>query len=607
MSVKKIILAVVALFLSGSTWWLVNLIWLKPSNINHFYERVFIEFALKNPELLSSIRIAEQFGIRRHNSQLSDASPENEAALLAKTFKDLATLKQYNKTSLNESQQLSYDVMAYFLEDAANGGEWIHYNYPLNQMAGIQSELPDFMLNTHHIGDKRDVEDYITRLSLFDEKFGQVLAGLRLRETEQIIPPTFVVEKVLKEMTEFIQPTPKEHLLYTKLKERIDTLPDIEAEQKNELLNRTEAQIKQSVYPAYDSLITYFKQLQPKTNTDDGVWKFPRGDAYYQYVLQQQTTSTLSPDSIHRLGLAEVERISTQMREIMSKLGYPKTMSVGAILQKMNTDPKFLYPETEEGKHQCIADYQSIIDEIDSTLKQQNVFGLQPKIGVKVERVPEFKQATAPGAYYYPPAMDGSRPGVFYANLRTTQDIPKWGMRTLAYHEAIPGHHFQIGIAQSLENLPTFRTLIPFTAYAEGWALYAEQLAWELGFQADPYNNLGRLQAELFRAVRLVVDTGIHSKCWTREQAIEYMEHITGMGHTDVVSEIERYIVNPGQACAYKIGMLKILQLREKAKAALGDKFDLRLFHNVVLQNGALPLPILENIIDQYIATAMPK
>lgn len=602
---KKILRYVFALVVVGGGWWLVQLIWFKPTQIDHFFERVFIEFALDNPELLSSVRIAEQLGIRWHNSRLTNVSPENDAEAAAKFAKNWAILKQYSRQSLSRSQQLSYDVLDYFLSDAVAGTPYIYHNYPVNQLAGIQSELPDFMLNTHHLGDRRDADDYVSRLSKFDDKFAQVLSGLRLRESKQIIPPQFVIEKVLKEIANFTQSPPEQHLLYAHLQAQLDSVPDLDKEDKADLLTRASAALRESVYPAYDSLETYLHQLYTKANNDDGVWKLPQGDAYYAYILRQQTTSDLSPDSVHRLGIAEIARISADMRRIFSQLGYSAKLSVGDNLRKITDDPRFQYPETDAGRAQCLADYQAIIDEIDTVLQQRKVFGLRPKSSVKVLRVPEFKQATAPGAYYEPPATDGSREGVFYANLRTLRDIPRWSMRTLAYHEAIPGHHFQLGIAQTLDSLPTFRQLVPFTAYVEGWALYAEQLAWELGFQHDPYSNLGRLQAELFRAVRLVVDTGIHSKCWTREQAIEFMEETTGLGHTDVVSEIERYIVNPGQACAYKIGMIKILQLREQAKARLGDRFDLREFHNAILQHGSLPLQCLEQEVERYVKSKL--
>ena len=274
--------------------------------------------------------------------------------------------------------------------------------------------------------------------------------------------------------------------------------------------------------------------------------------------------------------------------------------TIGARVQQLAKSPEQLYPDTDAGRAAILKDYQRIIDEIDAGLDPY--FATRPKIGVKVERVPTFSEKTAPGAYYMPPSLDGKRPGTFYANLRNVAEVPRMGMRTLSYHEAIPGHHFQIAIQQELKGLPMFRKLLPFTAYAEGWALYSERLAWEAGFQQEPLDNLGRLQAEMFRAVRLVVDTGLHAKRWTREQAIQYMLDHTGMGNDDVTAEIERYLVNPGQALAYKVGMMKILELRERARDALGKDFDIREFHDVVLTNGSMPMAILERTVDEWIA-----
>ena len=285
---------------------------------------------------------------------------------------------------------------------------------------------------------------------------------------------------------------------------------------------------------------------------------------------------------------------------ILGSEGYDTSNGFTQAIDTIFKQRQFYYEDSDEGREQILADYQKILDEIDAGLG--DAFLVRPKAGMEVKRIPLFKEKTSPGAYYQRPSMDGSRPGVFFANLYDIKATPKYGMRTLAYHEGIPGHHFQIAISMELEGLPIFRTLSPFTAYTEGWALYTEQLAWELGFQNDPYDNIGRLQAELFRAVRLVVDTGIHAKRWTREEAIEYMLNNTGMAKSDVVSEIERYIVLPGQATAYKVGMMKILEVREKAKQALGDKFSLGEFHDVVLKNGAVPLDILERLVDQYIA-----
>jgi len=286
------------------------------------------------------------------------------------------------------------------------------------------------------------------------------------------------------------------------------------------------------------------------------------------------------------------------MDQILRAEGYMEG-NVGERMLALSKEQRFLYPDSDEGREQILADYQRLIDEVSAGLG--DAFDLRPKAPVEVRRVPEFKEKTAPGAYYTMPARDGSMPGIFYANLRSVEEIPRYGMRTLTYHEAVPGHHFQIAIQGELEGLPVFRTLPLFSAYSEGWGLYAEQVAAELGFQEDPYDRLGYLQAQLFRAVRLVVDTGIHAKRWTREEAIDYMMANTGMPRTDVVAEIERYIVMPGQACSYMIGKLKIVELRERAEKALGDDFSLADFHRVVLENGAVPLAVLEDIVTNYI------
>jgi uncharacterized protein (DUF885 family) len=307
----------------------------------------------------------------------------------------------------------------------------------------------------------------------------------------------------------------------------------------------------------------------------------------------------MTPDQIHQLGLQEVERISADMDQILRDQGLTEG-TIGERVDQIAKRPDQLYPDTDEGRAQALKDYQAIIDEISAGLDPY--FSTKPKAKVEVKRVPTFAEKTAPQAYYQPGSFDGARNGAFFANLREMGDIPKFTMRTLSYHEAVPGHHFQISIAQELKGLPIFRQVIPFTAYVEGWALYTERLAWEAGFEKNPLDNLGRLRDEMFRACRLVVDTGMHAKHWTREQAIQYMRDHTGMGEKEIVSEVERYLVIPGQALAYKVGMLKILELRDKARNELGDKYDIRDFHEVVLKNGSLPLTLLERVVDEYIA-----
>jgi uncharacterized protein (DUF885 family) len=599
MKLKKILLYLLLFVLAIFGVFMVNLIWFKPFSINHFYERIFIEYAIEDPEILSQLRILEGMGINFHNDDLTDISDARFQRVKEKLNKNYNTLLDYDREKLSKEQQLSYDILKWFLDDAVRREQFMYHDYIITQLQGVHMDLPDFMVNVHQVNTKKDAENYIARLSKFNTKFEQLLEQLTLREEREIIPPRFAVEKALKQTQEFIKDSAQKNILYTAFKEKTDTLKDLSAEDKTALQQKVLDEVNKTVYPAYRKLEKYLAQLADKATGVDGVWKLPDGDKWYAFQLRSNTTTDMTPEEVYQLGVSEVGRIEKEMRTILTGIGVPDTGSVGSILTHFAKDSLFLYPENAAGKEQCLKDYQTIIDEIDNNMG--DIFDMRPKIGVKVEAVPEFKQEGAPGAYYNPPAMDGSRPGIFYANMRSMAEIPKYGMRTLSYHEAIPGHHFQLAIQQELTGVPTFRKVLPFTAYAEGWALYAERLAWEYGFQKDPYSDLGRLQAEIFRAVRLVVDVGIHHKHWTREQAIDYMIEKTGMPEGDVVAEIERYIVWPGQACAYKVGQLKILQLRDYAKKELGDKFNIKEFHNVVLMNGSMPLSILEELVKQYV------
>ena len=595
---KKYILGFIGLVLLVGGWWTYKLVWGKPLNINHYYERVFIEYLLDDPELLSQLGLVDNTWLDFHSDDLTDSSPSRAQKLAKKVRRDLELLRSYEGNEQTESQRLSSDILEWFLDDAVRGELFMYHNYPVNQLFGVQSSLPSFMDAVHQVKDEKSAENYISRLSKFGIKFNQVIEGLKLREDKDIIPPKFVIEKVLTEMRNFTSQPLEENILFVSFKKKLEKVDKLEKAKKDEIYADVRKQIEDTVHPVYQKLIAYLEVLEAKATTDDGVWKLPNGEAYYAYQLRSNTTSDYTPEEVHQIGLKEVARIQAEMKEILEGLGH-KGKTVAAHMRKLAQDKRFLFADSDAGREQILKTYQEIIDEIDQGLG--DVFNVRPKMGVEVKRVPEFKEKTSPGAYYNPPAMDGSRPGVFYANLRDVKEIARFGMRTLAYHEAVPGHHFQLAIQQEIEDVPTFRKVIPFTAYVEGWALYAERLALEYGYHKDPHSNLGRLQAELFRAVRLVVDTGIHYKKWTREQAIEYMLANTGLPEGDVVAEIERYIVIPGQACAYKIGMLKILELREKAKHQLGAQFDIREFHDVVLKNGAMPLSVLEQVVDTYL------
>ncbi|HEY6070578.1 MAG TPA: DUF885 domain-containing protein [Chthoniobacterales bacterium] len=591
-----VLLAVVVLGI-----FLINLIWFRPWSLNVFYEKVFAEVIFTEPELLTQLGLVEQFGFTSHNGKLSDESPAHQQMVIDRWKKDLNQLHEYPLDKQTASQKLSTHVLEWFIKDQVEGETWQDYNYPVNQLFGVQNQYPSFMANTHRLFDAKDCEYYIMRLDALPTKFDQTLESLKKREQEQIIPPRFVVEEVLKEMTDFIAKPPAENILATSFKERAAKINKLNNQQRADFQKRVEASITSRVYPAYQKLIAYFNELLPKTTTDDGVWKLPNGDAFYAYALKSNTTTSMPPNEVHELGLREVTRIEAEMRAILEANGFAG-QPIGATMDKLGKDPRFLYSNDDKGRAEALAEYKRLIDNA-VTESKAHLFTIAPKAQIEIRRVEPFKEATAPGAYYQGGAMDGTRPGVFYANLRDMNEVPKWSMPTLSYHEGVPGHHWQISIAQELKGLPQFRKVIPFTAYAEGWALYTEWLAKQAGwYDKDPFGDLGRLRDELFRAVRLVVDTGIHAKHWTREQAIAFMREKTGMGEKEVKSEIERYIVNPGQACAYKVGMLKIQELRARAQQELGDKFDQREFHDNVLKNGSLPLEILEEQINDYIA-----
>lgn len=571
----------------------------KPIFFRAYLDRTMLKLAFDNPETLTSLGFLESVGITGHNAELNDDSEKKADEMYQVMDEVQKTLVLYHDDELDESELLSKEIAQYLLKFGVESKKYRYHDYPVNQLFGIQNGFPSFMDAQHQVNTLEDAQHYVSRLSKVKTKFEQNMEGLKIRENMGIIPPRFVIARVLDEMTNFVTQPIEENILYSSLVAKIDKAVDFPADKKAEILQLAKLQMTASVHPAYQMLIDYFSGLKAKSTTDDGMWHLPQGDKAYQLSLNFYTTTDYTPDYIHETGLAEVARIQDEIVQILAAEGYNVSNGFYTAIEALKADPKFYYQDSDAGREKILADYQGILDEIDAGL--DSAFRVRPDAGMKVRRIPEFKEQTAPGAYYQQPAIDGSRPGMFFANLHDIKATPTYGMRTLAYHEGIPGHHFQIAIAMELEGLPLFRKMSPFTAYVEGWALYAERLAWELGFQNNPFDNIGRLQAELFRGVRLVVDTGIHHKRWTRQQAIDYMLANTGMAESDVVAEIERYIVMPAQATSYKVGMMKFMELRAKAKAALGNKFDLRDFHDVVLKNGAVPLSILERLVDKYI------
>jgi uncharacterized protein (DUF885 family) len=594
----RVLAALLGGLLLAAAVFLVPTIWGKPWSIEHYYLRVLVEFALEHPMLLSYARVLEPYGLDFHSDDLEDFSVAAERRTVEQARAFLAGLRRYDRAEQTESQLLSTDVLTWFLELWIDGEPFLLHHYPVEQFQGLQSTLPDFMVNIHEIEDEGDARDYLARLSRFDTAFDQIIAGLATRADAGIVPPRFVLDAVREEIEGFVAPPPVENVLYTHFAEELDLVGDLSDARRRELRDAAEAAIRDTVHPAYRRLDAALAGLQERAGEEAGVWRLPDGDAYYRWALRYHTTTDLGPDEIHAIGLAQVERLREEMRATLREMGVPDA-DPAATVRALNRDERFLFPDTPEGRSRILGGYREIV--ADARERLPSLFGRLPAAPVEVHPVPDFKEEGSAGAYYNPPSFDGARPGVFYVNLRSVREIPRFGMRTLAYHEAIPGHHLQIALAMENNELPLFRRVIPFTAFIEGWALYAERLAAERGFHASPADRLGFLVAQMFRAVRLVVDTGIHARRWSREEAIAYMLANTGMPETDVVAEVERYIVTPGQACAYMLGQLRILALRERARERLGARFELAAFHDAVLGEGALPLVILERVVEDWI------
>ncbi|HEY6866273.1 MAG TPA: DUF885 domain-containing protein [Candidatus Eisenbacteria bacterium] len=595
MRARRFLAALVIVLAFALAAFVLPTVWFRPWSIDHLYARIFIEYALRHPMLLTRLGVP---GLDLRPAELDDLSPRAEKREAAWIDRQAHALRSYDRTDMTPSQRTSVEVLDWFLTDLQEGKRFLYMDYPVNQFSGIQGELPAFMIGSQPMRNERDAGHYIARVGRFGTAFDQVIAGLRTRAGRGFTPPRFVLERVLAQDRAFIAMPPDSNVLATTFRDKVARMRGVTASRRRALQARLDDAIRTVVYPAYRRLDDVLASLEPRAPTTDGVWALPNGEIYYAHLLRRYTTTEMSAEEIHALGLREVARIQGEMRAILAAQGRDPR-DLGAALEALARDPRFGFPPGDSGRARILARYRGILDDADRRL--DSLFDLRPKARLVVEPVPAFKQATSTEAYYEPGAVDGSRPGTFYANVRDPGEVTSWRMPTLAYHEGIPGHHLQISIALSLTGLPVFRRFIPFAAYTEGWALYAEQLALEHGFERDPYDRLGALDAELLRAARLVVDTGIHRMRWTRAQAIDYMVQTTGVPESKVVSEVERYVVMPGQACAYKVGELELLKLRRQAMERLGPRFDLRRFHHVVLANGALPLTILERLVEDWI------
>jgi len=553
-------------------------------DIDAFFEASYKKLLLRDPETITQVGLNKAWGVS--NDQLTDISDEYIRETQRLEAAILGLLRTYDRATLTPEQRVTYDVYEWYLDDRTRGIPFMYDDYPVSFLitTGINEQLVQFFADIHPVTDKQDAQDYVTRLAQVDTKLDQLVDGLQRREKAGVVMPKFLIPWVLYGVSNIAESDARSTPFYTGFKAKIDAVSGLSAEEKEALVQAAEKEIDDSVRPGFQTLAQALEYQQSIAADDEGVWKLSDGAEYYAYTLRHHTTLDLTADEIHELGLRELDRIDAEIRAIFNELGYPEDADL----------PQLIGRVVEDSGTYSGADVAAAYDRL-ITAAGENAgvaFDLRPKADVIVKAGPA-------GDYYNPPTIDGSRPGIFYAKVTGSEE--RFAMPTLAYHEAVPGHHFQIAIAQELP-LPTLRKGMQFTAYVEGWALYAERLAYELGFyEGDPYGNIGRLQAEAFRAARLVVDTGIHAKKWSYGQAVDFMLENTGLPREMVETEVARYIVWPGQATAYEIGMLKILEIRQKAMDALGDRFDLKEFHNVVLGNGSMPLEVLERVVDDWI------
>lgn len=583
---------------AGASMWF----WFTPVGVNNYVNKVTLQLAIDSPELLTYLGAIDNTPLDFHSGKLADYTKEEEERSIAKLRNAREGLDDYGPDGLSGQELLTWKIAAWFFDDQLRQAELRYSGYRVNQISGVTVNMPQFLTDTHVIKNKKSVRRYLSRLA----EFGRVLRETHERVTDDrangVIPPDFVIEKALVGMNKFIEGGAAENPLVTTLGQKLEALDGLDETTADQLVDEAVQLVATEVIPGYQAMISLFESMLPEATHDAGIWRLPDGDAIYAAKLQSNTTTQYSPDEIHATGLAEVDRIEGEMLDILDSQG----IAGGSFAERVRIvmeDPAHQFPNTDEGRADMIA-YLEDFDRRVMAIAADYFITIPPQ-PLEIVRVPEYSQDSSPGGYYNGPALDGSRPGRFYINQKQTADNPRWTLPTLMIHEGSPGHHFQISTSQLIEGVPLLRRLSPFSAFSEGWALYSERIAkTDMGlYDNDPLGDLGRLQAEMFRAVRLVVDTGMHAKRWSREQAIEYMITKTGMTTEEVTREIERYVVWPGQATAYKTGQLALLAMREEAELELGERFDLREFHEAVLMNGAMPLDILKDNLSSWAAS----
>lgn len=561
-------------------------------------DRIADEMLLSDPELLTMLGM-DRGPKADARFKLSDRSQAKIDADKAKFVDAMKAVKAIDQGQLNAADQVYYDTLEFFGDtvmtgyDFPYGGGFSPSPYTVSQLGGAYQQIPDFLDSQHRIETADDAEAYLSRLSAFAAGMDAERARMQAEFAAGAVPPDFVIDRTLTQM-DAITGTAVADSVMTKSLARRTAEKDI----SGDWAARAEAILTNEVYPAIQRQADAFKTVRPNATHDGGVWRLPDGEAYYRFGLKYYTTSSMTPDEVHQMGLEQVAEISARTDALLKAQGLTQG-SVGARVAALGEDARFVYPNTDEAKDELIQELNAQMVAIQARMPEY--FGRLPKSPCDIKRVPVAIEAGAPGGYYMPPALDGSRPGAYYINLRDTAEWPKWTLPTLTYHEAVPGHHFQIALQQEKPDTPLLMKVMGFSAYSEGWGLYAEQLADEIGaYENDPFGQIGYLQSLMFRAARLVVDSGLHHKRWSREQGIRYMVDTLGDQESSIATEVERYCVWPGQASSYKVGHTTWVRLREDAKKRLGGRFDIKGFHDTGLNLGGVPLTVLERTMNAW-------
>jgi uncharacterized protein (DUF885 family) len=565
------------------------------------FDKAMAETYRRSPEVPTYLGV-DKGPLAWTKSELSDFSLTAIAENKVNNAQQLKDLRAVDRKQLSGMDAVNYDTVEFTLavQDEGNrkfqyGGQGSGAPYVLSQLTGSYQQMPDFLDNQHVIETKGDADAYMARMEAFGRLLDQEAEVVRHDVGLGVIPPDFVIGKTLTQLKAFLASAPADAPVVKSLVRRT-----AEKKIEGDWANQAQGLYAGKIRPALERQLALMESLQGKAVHDAGCWRLPDGDAYYATSLKQYTTSNITPEEVHKTGLDLVKSLGAEADALMRKAGYTKG-TVGERYRQMGDDPKQLYPNTDAGKEELLAHLNEQVKIISAKLPQW--FGQLPKAPLQIKRVPPAIEAGAPGGYYNSPSLDGSRPGIYWINLRDTAEVPRWTLPTLTYHEGIPGHHLQLALNNEAGDLPLIRKAIGFSGYSEGWALYAENLAVEMGMYAnDPLGHIGMLHDAMFRAVRLVVDSGMHNKHWSREQALKYYIDNIGDAEASAITEIERYCVWPGQASSYMVGKITWLRARERAKKALGKKFDIRKFHDAGLLAGGTPLTVLDSVIDNYIA-----